>query len=88
MLHFLLGLALCIWIGKRVTHYCSKWRWRRQQRRYVRWLQGEDIRTGLPPWVKLSPQPQPEPERRRDTYVTACLCVGFVGVLMLMLTLH
>ena len=55
MLHFLIGLAVCIWIAERVTHYCSEWRWRRQQRRYVRWLQGEDIRSGLPPWVTPFP---------------------------------
>ena len=63
MLHFLIGLALCIWIAERVAHYCSEWRWRRQQRRYVRWLQGEDIRSGLPPWVTLSPPP-PQPRAR------------------------
>ena len=82
MLHFVIGLALCIWIAERVWHYWIGWRWRRQQRRYVRWLKGEDIRTGLPPWVKLLPQPEPELERRRDTYVTVGLCVAFAGVLL------
>jgi hypothetical protein len=84
MLHFLIGTAVCIWIAERVTHYWGEWRWRRQQRRYVRWLQGEDIRTGLPPWVTPlpSPPPQPERERRSDTYVTVGLCVAFAGVLL------
>ena len=82
MLHFLIGTALCIWIGERLWHFCSEWRWRRQQRRYVRWLQGDDIRTGLPPWVTPSSLPQPERERRGDTYVTVGLCVAFAGVLL------
>jgi hypothetical protein len=66
MLHFLIGTAVCIWIAERVTHYWGEWRWRRQQRRYVRWLQGEDIRSGLPPWVKLSPKPVFQSEPRPD----------------------
>lgn len=35
MLHFLLGLALCIFIGERLWHYVSAWRLHRAQRRYM-----------------------------------------------------
>ncbi len=51
MLHFLAAVALCLFIGERIVRYWSEWRWRRADRRYIRWLQGEDIRSGLPPWV-------------------------------------
>ena len=84
MLHFIIGTALCIWIAERVWHYCSEWRWRRQQRRYVRWLQGEDIRSGLPPWVTPSPLPQSKPAHSTETIVTVSMCVGFIGVILLM----
>jgi hypothetical protein len=29
MLHFLIGLALCIWIAERVAHYWSEWQHRK-----------------------------------------------------------
>jgi len=46
MLHFLIGLALCIWIAERIAHY---WGPRRERRRQIR-----NMREGLPlacPWM-------------------------------------
>ena len=37
MLHFLLGLALCIFIGERLWHYASAWRLHRAVRRSLQW---------------------------------------------------
>ena len=89
MLHFIIGLAVCIWIAERVWHYCSEWRWRRQQRRYVRWLQGEDIRTGLPPWVTPFPKSAtvtpPDPAGRALSlalWSVGCIAVIFTVLLV------
>jgi hypothetical protein len=46
MLHFLIGLAVCIWIAERVTHLSAPWRERRRQI--------HNYREGLPlarPWL-------------------------------------
>jgi len=37
MLHFLAGLALCIFIGERLVHYISAWRLHRAVRRSLQW---------------------------------------------------
>jgi hypothetical protein len=52
MLHFLVTLALCIFVGERGVHYWREWRWRRGQRQYARWL--KDGMAGAP-W---SPPPK------------------------------
>jgi hypothetical protein len=36
MLHFLLGTALCLFIGERLVRYWSAWRLRRDERRLLR----------------------------------------------------
>jgi hypothetical protein len=52
VLHFLIGVAVCIFIGERLWHYWSEWRFNRADRRYIRWLQGESVyRSGLAPFA-------------------------------------
>ena len=70
MLHFLLGTALCLFIGERLVRYWSAWRLRRAVRRSL---------DTTPLYA-----PQPEQERRADTYVTVCVCVAFVGLMVAM----
>jgi hypothetical protein len=36
MLHFIIGLAVCIWIAERVTHYWIWWRENRELTRALR----------------------------------------------------
>ena len=71
MLHFLAGIALCLFIGERLLHYWSAWRLRRATKRGLAMLHPATL-------------PQPEQERRRDTYVTVCVCVAFVGLMVAM----
>ena len=74
MLHALAATALCLFIGERLVRYWSAWRLRRATKRGLAMLHPATL-------------PQPEQERRRDTYVTVCLCAGFVG-LMLAIAFH
>jgi hypothetical protein len=37
MLHFLIGVALCLFIGERLVHYWSAYRLHRDVRRHLAW---------------------------------------------------
>jgi hypothetical protein len=52
MLHFLISVAVCLFIGERLVHYWSAYRQRRDERRYMALL--------YPP-----PPPPPKAPRRR-----------------------
>jgi hypothetical protein len=89
MLHFLIGVAVCIWIVERVWRVLGPWREQRRQLRNLReglrlarpWLSGEDIDKYVDDVYGRTPA-------RSDTVTTVCLCVGFVVVMLAMAAFH
>lgn len=68
MLHFLLGVALCLFIGERLVHYWSAYRLRR------------DTRRALAPPPTSSPPYDPMARLRRRLWLRNSLVVMALGL--------
>lgn len=91
MLHFVIGLAVCIWIAERVTHYIRSWREQRRQisnmRRGMRLLYphvpGEQIDKNVDDRYGIRRKAP-----RSDGAITAWLCGGFAVLLLAIAIFH
>jgi len=57
MLHFLIGLALCIWIAERIAHYWSTWRLNRDVHRSLNYPPPIEV-------TRVEPRPPAGPDNR------------------------
>jgi hypothetical protein len=74
MLHFLIGVALCIFIGERLWHYAAIIRRRREERRELRRLKA------------LYAPPTPSPIKPTPVWLAASLVVMMVALATILAT--
>ena len=92
MLHFIIGLAVCIWIAERVAHYWREWRERRRQisnlRRGLRLADihrsGEEIDKYVDDLYGI----RCRKPMRGDTIATLSVGLGFVVVMLTIAAFH
>ena len=82
MLHFLLGTALCLFIGERLVRYWSAWRLRRDERRYLAMLYPPPA----PPVLEQTPRREwSMPEWARLPFAVACVTFCWGSVVMFLI---
>jgi hypothetical protein len=77
MLHFLLGTALCLFIGERLVRYWSAWRRRRDERRYLAMLYPPPLKPERPSRAPRHPWYQTK-WGSRIGFATFCILWGVV----------